>query len=63
LFVDDPYVHTIQENERKFFNAEHKDAYLKKMKDDAEKEGFIYQPYPNHKIQKLDQWFGIWSLF
>lgn len=25
--------------------------------------GFIYPLYPNHKIQKLDQWLGIWSHF
>jgi hypothetical protein len=27
------------------------------------KVGFIYSNIPNHKIQKLDQWLGIWSHF
>jgi hypothetical protein len=54
LFVDDPFVHTIQENERKFFNAEHKEAYLKGMKDAAEKVSFLYPLSPPISIQKLD---------
>ena len=29
----------------------------------AKEVGFIYKIIPNHKIQKLDQWLGIWSHF
>jgi hypothetical protein len=29
----------------------------------AKEVSFFYKLYPNHKIQKLDQWLGIWSHF
>jgi hypothetical protein len=41
---------------RRYYDEAHFQAYLKKMKDDAEKVSFLYPISPNHKIQKLDQW-------
>ncbi len=37
MFEGPPQLYTIKENERKFYDLEHKDAYLMKMKVDAEK--------------------------
>jgi hypothetical protein len=48
---------------RRYIDEDHFQAYLKKMKDDAEKVGVIYTIYPPISIQKLDQWLGIWSHF
>jgi len=45
-FVDAPYLQLIKDNERKFFNIEHFQAYLKKMKDDAEKTSEIFRTVP-----------------